>query len=98
MEATWDNSSSQGQELKETTILVPQSLVTEGNNQLRLIPQGRPGDVSLVDYVRLTYQHALTADNDSLRLAANAQQLITIDDSPTKRFSLRCHRAVLVSS
>ncbi|HXI91908.1 MAG TPA: C25 family cysteine peptidase [Blastocatellia bacterium] len=69
----------QGQELKEATISVPQSLVTEGNNQVRLIAQGGPGDVSLVDYVRLTYQHALTADGDSLRLTANAQQLITID-------------------
>src|SRR4029077_7792397 len=40
---------------------------------------GNGGDVSLVDYLRLTYQHTLTADGNSLRFTAQASQQVTID-------------------
>jgi hypothetical protein len=57
---------------------VPNSLLTEGANQLLLIAQGGEGDVSLVDYVRLTYLHTFTADDNALRVAASANQLVSI--------------------
>lgn len=63
----------------ETTIEIPHSMLQEGANAVRLIPQGGPSDVSLVDSVRLTYQHTLVADDDSLRFTVSGGQPVTIE-------------------
>ena len=68
-----------GQAEVEKTIAVSPSLLREGQNQVTLIAQGGPSDVSLVDYVQLTYQHTFTADDGVLRLSAGAGQQVTID-------------------
>lgn len=69
----------QSQELKEANFSVPQALVRDGQNQVSLLSQGGPADISIVDYVQLRYRHVLTADDDSLRFSVSAQQAITID-------------------
>jgi enamine deaminase RidA (YjgF/YER057c/UK114 family) len=54
------------------------SLLKEGANVVRLMSQAGQIDVSLVDYIRLTYQHTYAADNDVLRLNAAGRQQVTV--------------------
>jgi hypothetical protein len=58
---------------------IQQSLLKEGQNQVKLIALGGSSDISLVDYVRVTYQHNYTADNNVLRLTATGRQQVTVD-------------------
>ena len=69
----------EGQSLGIGQWLVSQSLLLEGENLVTLVPEGGESDVSLVDMIRLTYWHAYTADNDSLRLTAQAGRQVLID-------------------
>jgi hypothetical protein len=65
------------QSLGVTTFSVSQSLLVEGDNQVTLVAQGGDMDVSLIDYLRLTYWHRYTADSDTLRFTATGgQQLL----------------------
>jgi Peptidase family C25. len=57
---------------------VPPSQLVEGDNQVRLIALGGEADVSLMNYVRITYQHTYTAESNNLRLTAAGGQLLTI--------------------
>ncbi len=65
------------------TFTIPPSLLREGNNSVTFITQGGEADVSLVEAVRLTYQHSYTADSNTLQLTANAGQQITVDGFTT---------------
>lgn len=58
---------------------IQQSLLREGQNVVRLTPLAGPSDISLVDYIRVTYQHGYTADNNVLRLTATGRQQVTIN-------------------
>lgn len=64
---------------------VPGSLVREGRNTVTLRTAGNPSDLSLVDYIRLTYQHGYTADEGSLMFAAEGQQQVTISGFTSKK-------------
>ena len=55
------------------------SLLREGANTVRLIPQSGSSDISLVDHIRVSYQHPFTADDNSLKLAATGGERIAID-------------------
>lgn len=68
-----------GQSWGVARFLIPHSLLAEGQNQIALAARGGPGDISLVDYVRLTYNHTTRADGDLLRLEARGDQSVTID-------------------
>jgi hypothetical protein len=57
---------------------VAQSLLRSGDNQVRLVAQAGPSDISLVDYIRLSYWHSFVADGDSLRLTVPGNQEVTI--------------------
>ncbi|MFL6212739.1 MAG: C25 family cysteine peptidase [Blastocatellia bacterium] len=58
---------------------VAQSLLKEGNNTVRLVPLGGASDISLVDYLRVSYWHTLTADGNQLRFTATHKQAVGID-------------------
>lgn len=58
---------------------IPQTILREGQNQVTLAREGGETDISLVDYVRLTYWHTYTADNDALSFTASGKQRVTID-------------------
>ena len=58
-------------------LTVERSFVQAGSNVVRLSAGG--GDVSLVDYVRLTYQHLYAADDDALRFTAQAGQSVRVN-------------------
>lgn len=55
-----------------------QSLLNEGVNVVTLIAQGGPGDVSLVDSIRITYPHRFVADNDALQFTAPGEQQVRV--------------------
>ena len=70
--------SFNGQAQGEITLPVSTLLLKEGQNQVTLVSQGGPSDVSLIDRIRLTYSHTYTADNDVLKLTAHANEQLTL--------------------
>ena len=68
-----------GQAEGVTKLPLTRGILKEGQNIVRLTALGGEGDVSLVDYIRITYPHTYTADDDALRFAAPAKQQISID-------------------
>ncbi|MEN3333420.1 MAG: hypothetical protein V7641_2785 [Blastocatellia bacterium] len=68
----------EGQNATSAKFFVAQSRLREGDNQVRLVAQEGPDDVSLVDYIRISYWHMLKADNDALRFTSAGNQSLTI--------------------
>jgi hypothetical protein len=58
---------------------LPSELLLEGQNTVTLTRQNGSSDISLVDYLRVTYNHTYIADNDQLKLTAASNQPLTID-------------------
>ena len=54
----------------EQAFSVPQDWLREGDNEVTLVATGAGDDVSIVDYVRLTYAHRYVLDGGALRLTA----------------------------
>ncbi|HXI93985.1 MAG TPA: hypothetical protein VNO24_28695, partial [Blastocatellia bacterium] len=63
---------------------VANSILREGANVVQLTSLSGESDISLVDYLRVSYQHSYTADNDALKLTATGNQLVTIDGFTSK--------------
>ncbi|MEW6126772.1 MAG: C25 family cysteine peptidase [Acidobacteriota bacterium] len=57
---------------------VPHTLLLNGTNTVRLTSLNGSADLNLVDYLRLSYQHTFTADNDQLRLTAQAGESLNL--------------------
>ncbi len=57
---------------------VSQSRLREGENTVSFIGAGQT-DVCLLEYVRITYQHAYTAENNSLRFTATGKQMASVN-------------------
>jgi hypothetical protein len=74
--------NSQGQGVGK--FVIQPALLREGDNTLRLTALGSSGDVSLVDSIRISYPHALAADDDVLSLSAPADQHLTLDGFSSK--------------
>ncbi|HKP85331.1 MAG TPA: C25 family cysteine peptidase [Blastocatellia bacterium] len=68
-----------GQSQGLARITLPQSSLKDGDNQVELISMFGDSDISLVNYVRLSYWHSYAADNNALRLTASAKQRVTVD-------------------
>jgi hypothetical protein len=56
-----------GQDQAIQSFPLPLSALVEGDNSVELVPIAAGYDVSVVDYVRLTYPHSFKADSDSLQ-------------------------------
>src|SRR5262249_7303157 len=54
-----------------------QSNLREGENQITLVSESGASDISLVDYIRVSYWHRYTADGDALRLTASSSNSAT---------------------
>jgi Peptidase family C25 len=67
-----------GQSRGVARLPVPNSNLIEGDNVVRLAAQAGETDVSLLESVRITYQHSYTADNNALRLVVNTAQQFTV--------------------
>lgn len=63
---------------------IEHALLREGQNSVRLIAQNGQSDVSLVDSIRLFYQHKVTADDNSLKLTVNAGERVTMNGFTAK--------------
>jgi hypothetical protein len=61
-----------------STVDIPVSQLLSGTNTIKLTKVST-GDVCLVDYLRLTYPHALKADNNSLRFGLRSSLSTKID-------------------
>jgi hypothetical protein len=59
-----------GQTHKVEKFTLSQGLLKEGNNVVTLIAEAGGTDISLVDYIRVTYSHTYAAEDDSLRMTA----------------------------
>ncbi|HET9532863.1 MAG TPA: C25 family cysteine peptidase, partial [Blastocatellia bacterium] len=57
---------------------IPQSLLREGDNIVALQRQTGNNSVSLVEHIRITYQHSYRADDDFLQLEAKGGQQIRV--------------------
>jgi hypothetical protein len=57
---------------------VAQSSLLEGNNQIQFVSPAGFDDISLVEFVRVTYQHSNTADGNAIRFPLTSGQQITI--------------------
>ena len=60
---------------------IPISQLLEGNNTVTMTVGA--GDVSLVDYVRLTYPHSYTADSNTLLFTAREAQTLKVEGFST---------------
>jgi len=69
------------------TTNIPLTQLRDGDNTLKFT-RVSTGDVSIVDYARLTYPHAFRADNNSLRFSLRSTQSARIDGFSTQDVSL----------
>ena len=69
-----------GQANAHEKIEVPHALLHEGENVVTLQSLNGPSDISLVDFIRITYQHSYRAENDALSFPAKSGQTTTIND------------------
>jgi subtilisin-like proprotein convertase family protein len=78
-------------------LAVPQSLLREGENLVRLVSTGQGNDVSLVNYIRLTYRHRYAAESNVLRFTATGSQQVQLTgftSSPVRVFDITDPAAV----
>ena len=76
-----------GQDEGITRVPIPHSRLKEGANIIRLTPIGGSSDISLVDYVRVSYWHSFIADNNQLRFSAANRHVLRVNgfDNPQIR-------------
>lgn len=68
-----------GQEARETTVSVSPGMLNEGPNQVTLVSQNGAADVSLVDYVRVTYPRLCNTDGESITVTVTGGRQVTIE-------------------
>jgi hypothetical protein len=71
-----------GQANRAAKFSIPLALLNEGDNTVTLASLNSATDVTLIDYVRITYARSFVADNDSLRFTAGKQP-VTVDGFST---------------
>ena len=67
------------QERKHIQLPIPQASLIAGQNTITLTSEGGDTDVSVVDYVRLTYARRYAADNDSLTFSMTGRSGVIIE-------------------
>jgi subtilisin-like proprotein convertase family protein len=70
--------SFDGRERKVGMFSFSSQLLNEGENSFTFAALGGETDVTLIDYLRLTYAHTFKAEDNRLRLTASAQQALRI--------------------
>ena len=69
----------EGMARRVMSVALPPSALLEGENLASLIPQGGMSDVSVVDYIQITYYHTYSAEQDSLLFPASAGHQVAIN-------------------
>lgn len=67
-----------GQSQGQARFTLAMSQLREGGNVLRFVAQAGAGDVSLVDYTRISYWHKFVADDNRLQLTVSGRQRATV--------------------
>jgi hypothetical protein len=67
-----------GQSADTESFLLPPGLLTPGENSIRLVAVNGEEDISLIEYLRLSYRRTLETDEDFLQISAPAHQPITV--------------------
>jgi uncharacterized repeat protein (TIGR01451 family) len=67
-----------GQDEGKISLRVPRHVIHEGANTVTLTAQAGENDLSLVDYIKLSYPHTYTAESDSLKFTAEAGDHIVV--------------------
>jgi hypothetical protein len=57
---------------------VPAAALREGENAVTLTPLGGESDLCLIDYIRITYPHTYSADDNALRFTLAKKKQVTI--------------------
>ncbi len=68
-----------GQNEGSITFSVPAGVLRQGSNTVTLAAQNGENDLSLVDYITLTYPHTYTAESDYLKFTAEPGDHVVID-------------------
>jgi hypothetical protein len=67
-----------GQARATQSLRVPVASLREGPNEVTLVARGGDDDISLVDYVRITYPHLYALDDGAVRMSAPALSRVTL--------------------
>jgi uncharacterized repeat protein (TIGR01451 family) len=67
-----------GQEAGSATFNLPLAAIRAGHNEVALVGTAGDLDISFVDYLRLTYPHTFTADDNVLRFPATGSREVTV--------------------
>lgn len=67
------------QQLAKADFEIPSGVVVNGANTILLTAQSGTNDISLVDYVDVSFPHTFTAESDFLKFTAQSGQSVTID-------------------
>jgi len=67
-----------GQELGKATFSIPAGVLTNGANTITLTAQLGTNDLSLVDYIDVSFPHTLTAESDLLKFTAKQGASVTV--------------------
>ncbi len=57
---------------------IPSGVLTNGTNTVTLTAQLGDNDLSVLDYINISFPHTFTAESDSLRFKANAGESVTV--------------------
>lgn len=68
----------EGQQLGTIKAQIPRAWLHEGENPVVLASEGGETDLSVVDYIRLTYGHSYTAELNTLRFTTSGQNQLTV--------------------
>jgi uncharacterized repeat protein (TIGR01451 family) len=68
-----------GQNEGSITLHVPAGVLRQGANTVTLTAQNGENDLSVVDYITLTYPHSFTAESDSLKFTAEAGAHVVVN-------------------
>jgi uncharacterized repeat protein (TIGR01451 family) len=68
-----------GQSEGSITLRVPAGVLRQGANSVTLTAQNGENDLSLVDFITLTYSHTYTAESDSLKFTAEAGDHVVVN-------------------
>ena len=77
--ATVGDVSFSGQDEGSATLQVPLSILQNEANTVTLTAQGGADDLSLVDYIRLTYPRTYTAQTELLKFTAEAGDQVVVE-------------------
>ncbi len=76
--ATLGDVNFDGQQKGKASLGIPAGVLTSGSNTITLTAQQGENDLSLVDYVDISFPHTFTAESDLLKFQAGAGDSVTV--------------------